>query len=200
MRLLSDPLDPPAFQIGSPLKVCSSSIRFWLWERKYGEAPPARINLWKWAQGLTLQDPMDCVPLIAVHRDPIRRFWSAYWQKHVKHRWNRSAGAPIPVRKFAEHLRDGLIRHQGMAHHLEAQTMWLGEDPDLFAAIIPFEEINEFKPQMERILGEEVHAFLHKNHTEKPEPDIDDATREILLDYYESDYLAGWDGQTMRLA
>ena len=128
---------------------------------------------------------------VAIKRDPIKRFVSAYLQI-----WDESAWGLFKMHSYnIDMLLDKLDTGEYWNEHLAPQSFWLGEDKKIYDAIFDVSDTDKCIQYMhnylntKRKLGDQKFHLMKSNY---PKPDLTREQISKIEKLYIEDYENGW--------
>ncbi|WP_193212032.1 hypothetical protein [Luteolibacter marinus] len=176
-------------------KTGTLSIIRMLFEMRCGHPPEPGET--EWLEELGMAHPASeafaaGIPMIAVHRDPYERIRSAY-----QHRVVREGEAPArSFRAFCERL-DYYRGYPSIAWHTDAQTHWLGDSAEPYAAVLTLEQLDQLPAVVSGLIGRPVPA-MGRAHRMDEKPEWEEGLQGMLAPWVAGDLRAGWNGKTSR--
>jgi sulfotransferase famil protein len=137
---------------------------------------------------------------VALVRDPVKRFLSAYGNRVLHHKELSMDKAGLKLKKlgleptpdlglFVDKHAEYLEAHPSILHHTRPMIDYLGEDAGYFSKLYPLEDINQFVKDISEHVEMEVEIGREQTGGKKIKPsDLTEAQTQKIKDYYESDY------------
>jgi len=137
---------------------------------------------------------------VALVRDPIKRFLSAYSNRvlHHKELSQKLAGDKLTALNlqpdpeldlFVERFEDYLQTHPSILHHTRPMVDYLGADTGYFSKLYPLQDMDQFARDISERTGKELAVGHEQTGGRKFKPsDLSEAHTRKLKDYYEADY------------
>ena len=133
--------------------------------------------------------------IIAVHREGVSRLRAVY-----DHRIVREKEAPdLGIMHFARHLAEYCAHFPSIAHHLAAQSSYLGSVHEAYSDILPLNQLHRLPQMTEEALGHSVPALPVHHRTEQPSA-MNDELKHWFAHWSSHDTALGWDGKTFKIA
>lgn len=179
-------------------KVACVSLRMWLWHLGHGRAWDGPCIFQEFAQHTMRPNqalPPEVQLVIAVHRDGVSRLRAVYDHRVVKEREAPDRG----IQHFARHLPEYVAMFPSIAHHVAAQSSYLGSVKESFTDIVPLSKLALLRDAVKDALGENIPDLPVHHRTEKPSQ-IDEDVSYWFSQWTSHDTALGWDGKTLRIA
>jgi hypothetical protein len=178
-------------------KVACVSLRMWLWHLGHGREWDGSCIFQEFHQhtlGHNQLVPSSVVAIIAVHRDGISRLRACYDHRVVREREAPDQG----LVHFARHLPEYCALFPAIAHHVVAQSHYLGSVQEAYTDIIPLSRLSILKEIVEEAIGVPVPELPVHHRTEKPSA-VDEEVRHWFGQWTAHDTAIGWNGETLRI-